>query len=127
MSERSFGFGYRSEASQAAYDRLMAVSLPEEEAQALAAKLVARGFEQRSNKYRMVAGLPEGETALQALNRLDPDKAHRLQAESLSWLESRARDHYMHVFAKREGNDVELDLRTFNAFKKLVREKADAR
>lgn len=102
-----------SKLSEACYQKLMEASVPEEEAERLAADYLARGFEQISAKYRTIAGLPVGETGLSALRRTDPTRASRLEQRAAARLE------YMRgPVASTEGNRVELDLRTFKAFKR---------
>ena len=97
------------------YDILMAASVDEAEAQRLAETYVAEGWEQTSNKYRSIARVPPGETALAALERVSPSEARHLRER----LECLAADTYRRVYAQREGNQRDLDLRTFQAFKRL--------
>lgn len=112
-----------SPAQQQAYDTLMEQSVSEEEAERLARDYHANNCVQMSSKYRTLAKLPNQETGVQALQRLDPKELEDLKRRAEEWIESRARDHYLQQHAAREGNQFSLDLRTFKAYKKIEHEK----
>jgi hypothetical protein len=83
-----------------------------EEAVARARELVAAGYQSISNKYRLVARLPEGKTGLEALAMVNPDlAAHFLENANLS-----AARQFMRVYAK-EPERLELNAEEFKAFK----------
>ena len=79
-----------------------------------ARELVAAGYRQISNKYRMVARLPEGTTGLQALQAVDSEFARDL----IRRIEEQAADQYRRVHARGAGNVLELDEETFADFKR---------
>lgn len=105
--------------SDICYARLMAESVPEDEAERIASELHAYGARQTSAKYRNVAWLPPGETGLQALERVDPRAAEDIRRR----IEDQCADTYLRVYAERDGNQRSLDLRTFQAFKRIERER----
>lgn len=101
---------------QAGFDSLLEQSLPESEAKALAASVYNGGrSKQVSRKSRMVATLPEGETAIEALKRCSPSQYKRVMAIAESW----ALDAYSTYCATNDGHMHTLDMRTFAEFKKL--------
>lgn len=70
--------------------------------------LIARGAEQKSRKYRMVACLPEGMTAIQALKERAPAEYKRLEEYAGSL--------YRTYVAERFGDMYELSIEQFNEF-----------
>lgn len=74
--------------------------------------LLAQGAEQMSRKYRLVARLPEGMTALEALKDRDMPLYERVMADA----ERRARELYRLHVAKRYGDYFELSVAEFNEF-----------
>src|SRR6188768_2010632 len=63
----------------------------------------------------MIATLPEGETALEALQRCNPAQHKRVTEAA----EREAKRAYAIYCASKDGQMHELDLRTFAEFKKL--------
>jgi hypothetical protein len=106
---------------QQAYDALMEKSVDANEAERLALEYHAKNCVQMSSKYRTLAKLPDGETGVQALQRLAPEELQNLEDRAKSWIESQARDHYLQQYAAIEGNEFHLDLRTFKAYKTIER------
>lgn len=105
--------------SDEAFERLMAESVPEDEAERIALELQARDARQTSAKYRHVAWLPPGLSGLEALERVAPNVAHDIRRR----LEEQCAETYRRIYAEREGNQRTLDLRTFQTFKRLERQK----
>lgn len=119
----------------AQYEALLEDSVPQEEADRIAADLHARGGVQTSRKYRSVATLPftpehlenmsQGMAQILAITmtshiqRLDPKRAAGLWDKFYSW----AADDYRTYLAEKDGNAHILDLRTFEAFKRIERER----
>ncbi len=108
-----------SRLSDECFERLMAESVPTDEAERIAADLHARGAQQTSRKFRCVAWLPSGETGMQALERVAPNAAREIRQR----IEDSCADTYRRMHAERDGNQQALDLRTFQAFKRIERER----
>lgn len=100
---------------QAQYEAALEASLPEEEAREIAEHLHSRKAWQFSRKPRIVATLPEGKTALEALRSSAPSEYRRVMQQAESW----ARDAYGTYCAKRDGEEHKLDVRTFKIWKEL--------
>lgn len=77
-------------------------------------KMVEDGYQQISRKYRLVARLPKGETGLEALKRVDLRSYLRIMNQA----EHSAADTYRRMHAREEGNEIELDEKEFEAFRK---------
>lgn len=110
---------------QQTYDILMEKSVGEEEANRLATEYHAKKCVQMSSKYRTLAKLPDGESGVQALQRLDPEGLAELRRRAEEFVENQAKDHYLLIHAANEGNQFNLDLRTFKAFKQMERKRDD--
>ncbi len=78
--------------------------------------LVAQGYKQVSRKYRMVAGLPEGKTGLEALKEADPEK----YADLMTRVEEMAADRYRTYCADKNGHRLTLTWEEFNEFLTLT-------
>lgn len=79
---------------------------PKEQAQ----KLINEGYCQVSGRYRILAKLPEGKTAVEALIEADP----RWKAK----FEDIALGQYLRVYSQTECQ-AELDIETFAEFRRL--------
>jgi len=77
------------------------------------AELVAAGYMQVSRKYRTIARLPPGKTAIEAMKELHP---HAYQ-QVLEDIEQSAMRQYLRVYAHSDGNTLELTEEQFNAFR----------
>lgn len=81
------------------------------------AQLVKEGWKQTSRKYRMIARIPEGYTAIEALKESDPKAAEDLLRRLNQWAANsfrrlgRPSDKFKDCFR-------ELDEETFKAFRK---------
>lgn len=85
---------------------------PEETAK----QLVEEGWMQTSSKYRMIARIPEGMTAFQALRAASPDEYAHLMTQ----FERRAADIFRRLNNQSKFPECyrELDQETFLAFRK---------
>lgn len=100
----------------AQYEDLLARSVPQEAADALALALFTEGRgKQFSRRYRMIATLPVGESALRALKRCSRERYRAVVRRAEVW----AADDYATYCAEKDGQLHTLDMRTFAAFKKL--------
>lgn len=76
-------------------------------------ELVDAGYFQTSRAYRLVAKLPEGKSAIDALAAHDP----RMAAHFLSIAERAARGHYLRGrYAEADGNSLALTEEEFADF-----------
>ena len=90
---------------------------PADEAQddrEIAEELVRAGWQCMSNKYRIIARLPEGATGLEVLRERSPLKFREIMEHT----ELRAADVYRRMYAPSEGNTQTLDFDMFEAFKR---------
>lgn len=110
-----------SKLSHECYVRLMEESLPEEEAQQLAQKLVDEGYVQTSRRYRMLTKeISDGKKALAEIEKRNPEAAAELHKRAEGYLFRLARDYYRdYISPKEPDGQIELDLRTFEAFRKI--------
>lgn len=77
-----------------------------------AKRLIAEGYHQTSHKYRSLARLPKGKTALEALEEVSPSTAQRLRTRMEEWARSE-------VLRLNEAEKITANPRVFNAFKQL--------
>lgn len=77
------------------------------------AELVAAGYMQVSRKYQTVARLPPGKTAIEAMKELHPRAYQRI----LEDIEQSAQRQYLRLYARADGNTLELTEEQFNAFR----------
>jgi hypothetical protein len=77
------------------------------------AELVAAGYMQVSRRYRTVARLPPGKTAIEAMKELHP----RAYQQILDDIEQSAMRQYLRMYARGDGNTLELTEDQFNAFR----------
>ena len=87
--------------------------MDENEASTLAQELVAQGYVSVSNKYRLLAKLPEGKTAVQVLQERAPEEYARI----LERIENQCRATVLRVYGKDLQKVVPGEV--FTAFKKL--------
>lgn len=73
--------------------------------------LVQRGWRSVSNKFKMIARLPEGETGIEA--------CRRRRTLNECWSEETAASYYMRVHSEDEGNCLELDDASYRAFRRM--------
>ncbi len=76
-------------------------------------KLIDEGYVQTSHRYRSVARLPEGKTAIQALTEADPIAGKDLMQQLERWALSR------YLRGPYSKNRLELTPEEFKEFKKL--------
>jgi hypothetical protein len=91
--------------------------LPPFEKRVQAQELLELGYRSISNKYRTIARLPPGKTALEALSEVDPEFAERI----LSQAADRMTEYYLRVHARQAGDVLELEPEAFSAFKRAER------
>jgi hypothetical protein len=122
----------------AQYEALLEQSAPQEEADRVARELHERMGVQKSRRYRMVATLPESvasyvrprgehdrvdvELILAHIATVDIKRARELWNKFFEW----AADDYRTYLAEKDDNMHTLDLRTFEAFKRIERERGEA-
>ena len=75
--------------------------------------LRAAGYQQTSRKYRHVARIPAGLTAIEAVRRHDPRQAERFLQMAEEW----AASHYRTYYAERDGCHETLSEGEFAAFR----------
>ncbi len=99
--------------------RLAANPTPEQVAEG--EKLVREGWVQLSHKYRYVARLPPGYSAVEALQEVDPEALAKIIEDSKAYV----RDHARQAMLEHHGNHplvqnnrLTLDIGTFAVFKK---------
>jgi hypothetical protein len=83
------------------------------EDRARAAELRAGGYQQLSRKYRLVARVPAGMTAMDALRKYDPAAAARYLQMAEQW----AAEHYRRYLASKNGHEEKLTPGEFAAFR----------
>jgi hypothetical protein len=76
-------------------------------------ELIAQGYQQTSSRYRTVARLPPGKTAVEALRDCDPNAYKQI----IKRIEQQCASAYRRLYAEKNGDQVELSLEEFAAFK----------
>jgi hypothetical protein len=76
-------------------------------------ELIDAGYESTSNKYRTVARLPPGKTALEALRDASPHDYAMIVAR----IEQQCASTYRRLYASHNGHQVELTIEEFREFK----------
>lgn len=67
-----------------------------------------------SNRYRLIARLPEGKTGLEALKERAPESFEHIMQHA----EQLAADEYRRTYARQHGDEVELSSEDYSAFRK---------
>lgn len=81
----------------------------------IAEQLVRDGWQSTSNKYRVIARLPEGKTGLEAVREVDPIAYKRIMEHA----ERQAEAYYRRMLANTSaGTQQTLDESMWRAFKK---------
>lgn len=100
----------RSRKGQGQYGGTYTKPVPAEAGTARAKEIIAAGYLQTSAKYRMVARVPPGKTAMQALCEADP--------KWIEQFERIARNQYLRVYGQSQDR-LELTREEFAEFKRL--------
>jgi len=76
-------------------------------------EMIAQGYQQTSSKYRIIARLPPGKTAVEALRDVSPHDYAMIVAR----IEQQCASTYRRTYAAKEGNELVLSPEEFAAFK----------
>ena len=77
--------------------------------------LIDQGYKQTSRRHRLVSRVLPGKTALEAMEEIDPDYVRDLHER----MERMAADHYRRMHADHQGDQEQLDIQTFVAYRAL--------